>query len=170
MENIFLTSLSEYRNLYQLRWGVCMVSCYAIPFLEGLHANCRSMSKWVTRLWSCKWHENTRFNHSMAPKELYKQSWWADVSLLLVTKIHQWCKYHFVKVICNKWKYNNHNSFEFYLLLLMNKLLLTNQNLSFFLLKMLMFKDGWFPIGHQPTWLSLQFPPTLVGPCGILPS
>ena len=68
-----------------LKGGVCMLPWHAIPFLKGL--GMLTPNPWENgwpRLWrSCNWQKNTQLNHSMAPKEPYRESEWADVSPLL---------------------------------------------------------------------------------------
>ena len=62
-----------------------MLPWHAIPFLKGL--GMLTPNPWENgwpRLWrSCNWQKNTQLNHSMAPKEPYRESKWADVSPLL---------------------------------------------------------------------------------------
>ena len=56
-----------------------MLPWHAIPFLKALGMltpNLKSMS-------IGNWQKNTQLNHSMAPKEPYRQSKWADISPLL---------------------------------------------------------------------------------------
>ena len=58
------------------------MACYTF-FERSWHAKCQSMSKWVTPLMAVmQLAKNTQLNSSMAPKEPYRQSKWADVSPL----------------------------------------------------------------------------------------
>ena len=78
-------SLSKSTNYSGLKGWVSMLPWHAIPFLKGL--GMLTPNPWENgwpRLWrSCNWQKNTQLNHSMAPKEPYRESEWADVSPLL---------------------------------------------------------------------------------------
>ena len=69
----------------RLKGGVSMPPWHAIPFLKGLGMpNANPCQNGWPHLWrSCNWQKNTQLNHSMAPKEPYRESEWADVSPLL---------------------------------------------------------------------------------------
>ena len=62
-----------------------MLPWHAIPFLKALGMlTPKPLENGWPRLWrSCNWQKNTQLNHSMAPKEPYRHSKWADVSPLL---------------------------------------------------------------------------------------
>ena len=78
-------SLSKATNDSGLKGGFYMLPWHAIPFLKGL--GMLTPNPWENgwpHLWrSCNWQKNTQLNHSMAPKEPYRESEWADVSPLL---------------------------------------------------------------------------------------
>ena len=79
------TSLSKSTTDTWLKRGVYMLPWHAIPFLKalGMLTPNPCQNGWP-RLWrSCNWQKNTQLNHSMAPKEPYRHSKWADVSPLL---------------------------------------------------------------------------------------
>ena len=80
-----ISSLYKSANLLWLKGWVSMLPWHTIPFLKGL--SMLIPNPWENgwpRLWrSCNWQKNTQLNHSMAPKEPYRESEWADVSPLL---------------------------------------------------------------------------------------
>ena len=82
---LYLLSLYKSTTDTWLKGWVCMLPWHAIPFLKGL--GMLTPNPWENgwpRLWrSCNWQKNTQLNHSMAPKEPYRESEWADVSPLL---------------------------------------------------------------------------------------
>ena len=83
-----LTMVHHYLNQQmsaRLKGCVCMLPWHAIPFLKGLGIlNTNPCENGWPRLWrSCNWQKNTQLNNSLAPKEPYRHSKWADVSPLL---------------------------------------------------------------------------------------
>ena len=82
---IFKESLYKSTNHTWLKGRTGMLPWHAIPFLKGLGMLTPNpcQNGWP-RLWrSCNSQKNTQLYHSMAPKEPYMQSEWADVSPLL---------------------------------------------------------------------------------------